>query len=72
MPKISIYVPDAMYDEIRRRELPLSQLAQHAFAAALASDANAAWIAGARRRPVRSTAVSTEDLMAAVDTEFGA
>lgn len=70
MPKVNIYVPDAMYDELRRRELPISKLAQRAFAAALQDDANAEWIARARRRPVRSSSISTEDLMDAVDAEF--
>ncbi|MCL2781080.1 MAG: hypothetical protein FWD74_06260 [Actinomycetia bacterium] len=70
MPKVSIYVPDVMYDEARRRELPLSQLAQRAFADAMANDANQEWIARARRRPVRATAVGTDELMAAVAEEF--
>lgn len=70
MPKISVYVPDAMYDELRRRGLPISQLAQSAFSAALANDANATWIARARERPARASTVSTEDLMQAVDDEF--
>lgn len=72
MPKVSIYLPDSMYDELRRRELPISQLAQRAFAAALNDDANATWIARARKRPTRPTSVSTEDLMDAVDDKFGA
>lgn len=72
MPKVSIYVSDKMYDELRRRELPISQLAQQAFADALASDVNAAWIAAARTRPIRTTSVSSESLMADVDDEFGA
>lgn len=72
MPKISVYVPDAMYDELRRRELPISQLAQRAFAHALADDANAAWIAAARARPVHGSPISSEELMADVDDEFGA
>lgn len=70
MPKISIYLPDAMYAELRRRELPVSQLAQQAFAAALANDANQRWISRARSRPARPTAISTEDLMRTVDEEF--
>jgi post-segregation antitoxin (ccd killing protein) len=72
MPKLSIYVPDSMYDELRRRQLPISQLAQRAFAAALNDDANATWIAQARKRRARPASVSTEDLMDAVEDEFGA
>lgn len=72
MPKVSIYIPDALYDEIRRRDLPMSQLAQRAFAEALASHRNADWIAAAKKRPTKKPALSTEELMAAVDAEFGA
>lgn len=72
MPKVSIYIPDAMYDEIKRRELPISQVAQQAFASALAADVNASWVAEARRRPTRIGGLSTEALMSAVDEEFGA
>ncbi len=70
MPKVSVYVPDRMYDELRRRELPISQLAQQAFADALAGDVNAAWIAAARARPIHDSPMSIEDLMADVDDEF--
>lgn len=70
MPKVNIYVPDAMYDELRRRELPISQLAQRAFADAIEQGANAEWIARARRRPVRVGSIRTEDLMDEVDSEF--
>lgn len=72
MPKVNIYVPDAMYEELRRRELPISRLAQQAFSAALADDVNTAWIARARERPVGSERISTEELMESVDDEFGA
>lgn len=60
-----------MYDQLRARELPISKLAQNAFADALARDENAAWIAAARARPLRATAISSEALMAEVDEEFG-
>ncbi len=69
---MTIYVPDAVYDQLRARRLPLSQLAQRAFTEALARDSNAAWIAAARARPLRETGISSEALMAQVDEEFGA
>lgn len=72
MPKVSIYIPDALYDEIKRRDLPISRVAQRAFTDALAEDANAAWVADARRRPIRESTLSTESVMSAVDEEFGA
>ena len=68
---MSIYVPDATYDELRRRELPISRLAQQAFKAALRDDANREWIARARERPTISSSLTTEELMAAVDEDFG-
>ena len=72
MPKVSIYIPDEMYDEVRRRDLPLSAVAQRAFAEAIRAGRNADWIATARRRPGRTSAIGTEELMAEVDEEFGA
>jgi post-segregation antitoxin (ccd killing protein) len=70
MPKVSVYVPDAMYDELRRRRLPVSHLAQQAFDAALRDDSNQAWIERATSRSSRFTSLPTEDLMARVDEEF--
>jgi len=72
MPKVSIYIPDALYDEIKRRALPMSQVAQRAFVAALSNDRNAAWVAAARKRPIRTSALTTEAIMTAVDEEFEA
>ncbi|MDA8068184.1 MAG: hypothetical protein M0T77_06190 [Actinomycetota bacterium] len=72
IPKVTIYVPDAIYDELRARRLPLSQLAQRAFTEAIEQGANADWIAAARSRPIRPTAITSEALMAQVDEEFGA
>lgn len=73
MPNVSIEVPDEMYAELRRRELPLEQLALRAFAAALADvdvDANRDWIARARQRPTKRIWITTEDLMQGVDKDF--
>lgn len=71
MPKVNIYVPDEMYKELRRRDLPLSQIAQRAFGGALEKAANDEWIARARRRAIRPSSISTDDLMQAVDEDFG-
>lgn len=71
MPKVSIYLPDELYAEAKRQSLPLSQVAQDAFEAALTEKRNTQWIASARARPVRTTSLTTEELMAAVDEEFG-
>lgn len=73
MPKISIYVPDDLYAELRRQNLPISTLAQDAFRDALDSRHNREWIARARQRPARSSsAVGTAEIIAAVRDEFGA
>lgn len=74
MPVISVEVSAELYAELTRRKLPVSQIAQRAFAAAVAGDAagdNRDWVTRARRRPVRASAISTEDLTRAVDEEFG-
>ncbi|MBM7516709.1 type II toxin-antitoxin system CcdA family antitoxin [Nocardioides nitrophenolicus] len=73
MPKVNIYVPDALYDELRRTELPISSIAQQAFRDALDARANADWIAAARARaPRTSHLVDTTALMDEVRGEFGA
>lgn len=69
---MSIYIPDGMYAELRRRDLPLSRVAQRAFAEAIDSDRNAAWIAASRKRSTRRSTISSEELMTEVDAEFGA
>jgi hypothetical protein len=70
VPKIGICMPVAMYAKLRRR-LSVSELAQRAFAVAPAVDANREWIARARRRPVQTSMLTTEELMAAVDEDVG-
>ncbi|WP_249010819.1 hypothetical protein [Conexibacter sp. DBS9H8] len=40
-PKNSIYVADALYDDLRRHGLPVSQRAQRAFVDALAAELTA-------------------------------
>lgn len=73
MPKVNIYVPDALYDELRRNDLPISSIAQQAFREALAARANADWVAAARTRPPRTMQpVDTAALMDEVRGEFGA
>ena len=73
MPKVSIYVPDALYDEIRRRRIPLSAVAQRAFEEAVRSGRNADWIANARGRAVRTDRViDSAAIVHEVREEFGA
>ncbi|QAY60511.1 hypothetical protein ET475_11265 [Microbacterium protaetiae] len=73
MPKVSIYVPDALYDEVRRKKIPLSTVAQRAFEDAVNARGNTEWIAAARSRTPRTDDVI--DVVALLDDvrgEFGA
>jgi len=73
MPKVSIYVPDALYDEVRRRSIPLSTVAQRAFEDAVRADRNHAWIAAARERVSRtSQVIDSAAVLDDVRDEFGA
>lgn len=73
MPKISIYVPDSLYDEIRRRRIPLSTVAQRAFEDALRSERNREWIADAcRRAPRTDRVIDSAAVVADARDEFGA
>lgn len=72
MPKVSVYLPDDLYDEVRRRGLPLSALTQQALRRELAGDTQRAWIARMRAHvTTEAPATTTEDLMEAVADEFG-
>lgn len=73
MPKISVYVPDALYDEVRRRRIPLSTVAQRAFEEALRTERNQEWIANARERMPRvAHTFDSAALIHDVRDEFGA
>jgi post-segregation antitoxin (ccd killing protein) len=72
MPKVSIYVPDALYDEVRRRSIPLSAVAQRAFEEAVRSERNKDWVDAARGRvPRTDRVIDTEALLDEVRDEFG-
>jgi len=71
MPKVSVYLPDDLAAEVRRRGLPLSSLAQEAVQAAIRDEDTAAWVARIRDRgPVVSGDVDLAALMAAVRDEL--
>ena len=72
MPKVSVYLPDDLYQAARDEGLPISTLTQDAIRGALATKANAAWIEEMRHRaPIVSRPVDTSALMAEVRDEFG-
>lgn len=72
MPKLSVYVPDDLYDAVRRHDIAVSAVAQAALAEAVAIKANRVWIARAQDRPRRSSTIETARLIADVRAEFGA
>lgn len=73
MPKVSVYLPDDLYQAARAEDLPISTLAQQAIRGALERRANAAWIERAKARPVREDLdFDTAALMDEVRDEFGA
>ncbi|MGH3904988.1 MAG: type II toxin-antitoxin system CcdA family antitoxin [Pseudonocardiaceae bacterium] len=72
MPKVSVYLPDALYREAQARKLPLSTLVQQAVEHALQSSDRQDWVARVRSRPRRShTVIDTGLLLTEVRAEFG-
>jgi post-segregation antitoxin (ccd killing protein) len=73
MPKVSIYLPDDLYQEARVQGLPLSAVAQRAIESALAAAHTSDWVARVRARPPRRAArIDTSALVGSVRDEFGA
>lgn len=72
MPKVSIYLPDRLYQQARARALPLSSLTQQAIERALAGAQTNEWVARVRARPPRAhRAIDTSGLVEAAREEFG-
>ncbi len=72
MPKVSIYLPDALYREAQARKLPLSTLAQEAIEGALRESDRQNWVAKVRSRPQRChTVIDTALLLTEVREQFG-
>ena len=73
MPKISVYLPDALYREARNRGLPISALAQQAIEEALGRDDTQRWVDRVHARPRRvHQRIDTTTLLDQVRDEFGA
>lgn len=73
MPKVSIYLSDDQYREVKAHDLPLSALAQDAVEQALAGSRRAQWVAGVRARdPRHHGRIDTAELLAGARAEFGA
>lgn len=57
MPKVSVYLPDELYQAAQARKLPLSALTQQAVEQALRNSDRRDWVARVQARPRRCTAV---------------
>lgn len=72
MPKVSIYLPDDLYQEARAHELSLSALTQQAIENALTTTRTTEWVNRVRSRPPRHIrAVDSAALVAAARDDFG-
>lgn len=73
MPKVSVYLPDALYDEVRKHDIAISAVTQEALEAEVHRHANRDWIERVRSRPTRvDVSIDTEALLDGVRSEFGA
>jgi hypothetical protein len=76
MPKVSVYLPDELYDEVRSRNLPLSAITQRAVEQAVRVESVNEWVATERSRPRRVRHpvgdARMEEIWDEVDEEFGA
>jgi post-segregation antitoxin (ccd killing protein) len=73
MPKVSIYLPDALYDAVRKHKIPVSTVTQHALEDAVRHRANAEWTARVRSRAARvHRKIDTSALLDEIRSEFGA
>ena len=72
MPKVSVYLPDVLYDEVRRHDIAISAVAQRALEEEVRRHVNSEWIRGARvRKPRTRASIDTSGLLDTVRSEFG-
>jgi post-segregation antitoxin (ccd killing protein) len=72
MPKISVYLPDDLYQMAREEQLPLSTLAQRAIEQALRAGRVERWVERVRARPARvTTQIGTLGALDQAREEFG-
>lgn len=71
MPKLSVYLSDEVYGEVRKYDIPVSSVAQTALQAEVVRRANGEWIERARRRPMRAEPIDTSTVIDEVRNEFG-
>lgn len=72
MPKVSVYLPDPLYDAVREHHISVSQVVQQALEQAVQHQRNADWVARARSRQRRtSRRIDTAALLDEVRGDFG-
>jgi post-segregation antitoxin (ccd killing protein) len=72
VPKVSVYLPDELYEQVRARGLKLSALTQAAIERELGRDPNQAWVEAVEARPRRfDQLLDTSALLDEVREEFG-
>jgi post-segregation antitoxin (ccd killing protein) len=73
MPKVSVYLPDTLYDAVRRHDIAISAVAQEALEAEVRRHANHDWVERVRsRRPRVDVRIDSSALIDEVREEFGA
>jgi post-segregation antitoxin (ccd killing protein) len=73
MPKVSIYLPDALYEAVRKHEIAVSAVTQRALEEEVRRHANLDWIERVHRRPPRfGLEIDTSALLDDARGEFGA
>lgn len=73
MPKVSVYLPDDLYQHAREAGLKLSALTQAAVRAELEQNPNAGWVDAVRSREPRvDRELDTASVLADVRDEFDA
>ncbi len=73
MPKVSVYLPDPLYDAVRKHDIAISAVAQEALEAEVRRHANRDWVERVRtRRPRVHAIIDTPALIDEVRGEFGA
>lgn len=72
MPKVSVYLPDALYRQAQQQGLSLSALTQKAVERALRESSNKDWIARVQSRKARfHDVIDSAELLRQVRDEFG-
>lgn len=73
MPKVSVYIPDDLYDAVRKHGISISTVSQKALKMELRRQTNIDWVEQVRSRPARvQSHIDTAAVLADVRDEFGA